>query len=98
MPPPSPDTRVKLLGTLADNGFDTMLLCSLICFTGPNNRSMALVYLYKQGTYYPFVPKLGSGQSRDNLAEMAVKGLIGADLPFEADLGRWLAVWGAPGL
>jgi PspA associated protein B len=84
--------------TLADNGFDTMLLCSLICFTGPDDRSMALVYLYKQGTYYPFIPKPGSAQSRDNMAEIGVKNLIGADLPFEADLGRWLAVWGAPGL
>jgi PspA associated protein B len=83
--------------TLADNGFDTMLLCSLICFTGPDGRSMALVYLYKRGTYYPFVPK-PDGKSRDNMAEIGVRDLIGADLPFEADLGRWLAVWGAPGL
>lgn len=83
--------------TLETNGFSTMLLCSLVCFTSPDGKTMALVYLYKQGTYYPFIPKAG-GRTRDNIAEIAVRDLIGSDLPFEQDLGRWLAVWGAPGL
>lgn len=35
---------------------------------------------------------------RDNALELQVRGAIGADLPFEEDLGRWFPVWGAPGL
>ena len=30
--------------------------------------------------------------------ELQVKGVIGDDLKWESDLGRWFPVWGAPGL
>jgi len=83
---------------LQDNGFGPMLLCSLVTFTGPENARLALIYLYKQGTFYPFVPMRGGGQRRDNVTELNVRGLIEKDLPIEQDLSRWLAVWGAPGL
>ncbi|MFF5257381.1 hypothetical protein ACFY4C_00440 [Actinomadura viridis] len=82
--------------TLESNGFGPHLLCSLAGFTGPDGRRLALVYLYKRGTFYPFAPL--PGDKRDNALELQVRGAVGADLPFEDDLGRWFPVWGAPGL
>jgi hypothetical protein len=81
--------------SLADSGFGPQLLCSLIGFAGPPGR-LAIVYLYKRGTFYPFAPK--GGETRDNALELQVRGAIGDDLKFESDLSRWFPVWGAPGL
>lgn len=82
--------------SLADAGFGSALLCSTIGFTAPDGRRLALVYLYKRGTFYPFVPL--DGEKRDNALELQVRGVVGDDVPVEPDLTRWLAIWGAPGL
>lgn len=82
--------------SLADAGFDQALLCSTIGFTSPDGRALALVYLFKRGTFYPFVP--ADGHSRDNALELQIRGIVDEDIAVEADLGRWLAIWGAPGL
>lgn len=82
--------------TLEAAGFGPGLLCSLIPFQGRDGRSVGLVYLYKQGTFYPFAP--AGGQTRDNLLEIQIRDTLAGELPIEKDLGRWLAVWGAPGL
>jgi hypothetical protein len=81
---------------LVDNGFGPQLLCTLVAFRDDSERRLALVYLYKRGTFYPFAPL--SGERRDNALELQVKGAIGDDLKFEQDLTRWFPVWGAPGL
>ncbi|GAA2577741.1 hypothetical protein GCM10010411_07870 [Actinomadura fulvescens] len=82
--------------TLEAGGFGPHLLCSLAGFTGADGQRLALVYLYKRGTFYPFAPL--PGDKRDNALELQVRGAVGADLPFEDDLSRWFPVWGAPGL
>ncbi len=82
--------------SLADAGFGPQLLCTLVDFRDSAQRRLALVYLYKRGTFYPFAPL--SGERRDNGLEIQVKGAIGSDLKFEPDLSRWFPVWGAPGL
>lgn len=82
--------------TLQDNGFGSSLLCSLVSFRSPGGAPLALVYLYKRGTFYPFAPT--GDQRRDNALELQVRGMIENDLPVESELGRWLAIWGAPGL
>lgn len=79
-------------------GFGPALLCSIIPFADRDERPLALVYLYKQGTFYPFAPVPGARQQRDNLLELQVRDALAGDLPMEADLARWFAVWGAPGL
>jgi len=84
--------------SLEAQGFGPALLCSLVPFTGPDGRRVGLVYLYKQGTFYPFAPKPGAGQERDNLLEMNVRDQLDGELPLEKDLSRWMALWGAPGL
>jgi hypothetical protein len=82
--------------TLVDNGFGPQLLCTMVAFSDDHERRLALVYLFKRGTFYPFAPL--SGERRDNALELQVKGTIGSDLKFEPDLARWFPVWGAPGL
>ncbi|MGW2521011.1 PspA-associated protein PspAB [Streptomyces sp. NPDC001617] len=80
------------------NGFGPQLLCSLASFEGEGGRRLALVYLYKRGTFYPFAPLPGGGQRRDNALELQVKAALAGDLKMEQDLSRWFPVWGAPGL
>lgn len=81
--------------SLADHGFDTALLCSTFVFSH-QDRPVGLVYLFKRGTFYPFVP--AGGQRRDNALELQMRGIVEGDVPIESDLTRWLAIWGAPGL
>ncbi len=87
--------------SLVDAGLGAGLLCTVIGFHGapdsnaPDRRA-ALVYLYKRGTFYPFVP--AGPNTRDNTTELAIRGAVADELPLEPDLARWFAVWNAPGL
>ncbi|MET9971743.1 hypothetical protein ABZZ80_39065 [Streptomyces sp. NPDC006356] len=80
------------------NGFGPQLLCSLAGFEDDSGRRLALVYLYKRGTFYPFAPLTGTAERRDNPLELRVKAALTDDLRIEQDLGRWFPLWGAPGL
>ena len=82
--------------SLEAQGFGPGLLCSLVVFEDTMHRRLALVYLYKQGTFYPFAPT--GSQARDNMLEIQVRDLVKNDLPVEPQLQRWMSVWGAPGL
>jgi hypothetical protein len=82
--------------TLESQGFGSGLLCSLVPFATAGGQRVGLVYLYKQGTFYPFAPK--DGQQRDTLLEISVRDALAQELPIEPDRQRWLAVWDAPGL
>jgi hypothetical protein len=81
---------------LVDNGFGPQLLCTLVAFRDSAERRLALVYLYKRGTFYPFAPL--SGERRDNALELQTRGVLGDDLKIEQDMTKWFPVWGAPGL
>jgi hypothetical protein len=80
------------------NGFGPQLLCSLAGFEDRSGRRLALVYLYKRGTFYPFAPLPDGTERRDNPLELQVRAALSGDLRLEPDLGRWFPVWGAPGL
>ncbi|TMR89811.1 PspA-associated protein PspAB [Nonomuraea basaltis] len=82
--------------SLESAGFGPSLLCSLVSFGDQDGRRLAVVYLYKRGTFYPFAPL--TGQKRDNSLEMQVRGALEGELPLESDLSRWFPVWAAPGL
>ncbi|WP_283133798.1 PspA-associated protein PspAB [Rhizohabitans arisaemae] len=82
--------------SLEGAGFGPSLLCSLVAFADGSGRRMALVYLYKRGTFYPFAPL--AGERRDNAAELEVRAALGDELKIEPDLARWFPLWGAPGL
>jgi hypothetical protein len=81
--------------SLADAGFGPALLCTLVVFTD-GTSNLGLVYLYKRGTWYPFVPT--GKEQRDNARELSIRAALGDDLKVEPDLSRWFPVWGAPGL
>ncbi|MFE9026680.1 hypothetical protein ACFYOA_10515 [Streptomyces iakyrus] len=80
------------------NGFGPQLLCSLAGFEDRSGRRLALVYLYKRGTFYPFAPLPDGTERRDSPLELQVRAALSGDLRLEPDLGRWFPVWGAPGL
>ena len=82
--------------TLEGAGFGPALLCSLVVFADSTGRRVGLVYLYKQGTFYPFAVA-GPGR-RETLLERQVVDALRGELPVEETVSRWLAVWGAPGL
>ena len=86
-----------------DAGFGPALLCTVVGLaavdpgrvdapTGP----VALVYLYKRGTFYPFAPT--GPQRRDAAYELALRAQLDGELPVEPDVARWFPVWDAPGL
>ncbi|MFC9589002.1 hypothetical protein ACFTUC_04265 [Streptomyces sp. NPDC056944] len=64
---------------------------------GHRTRDLALVYLYKRGTFYPLCT-LRDQQKRDNALELQVAGLLKNDLQIEKDLDRWFPLWDAPGM
>jgi hypothetical protein len=53
-----------------------------------------LVYLFKRGTFYPFVPD--GHEHRDIEEELKLKSLVADDLVVEADLDRWFPLWDLP--
>jgi len=58
-------------------------------------RPLYLIYNYKRGAFYPFVPG-GGKQQRDNERELVFKAQLGSELPFEQELSRWFPLWGTP--
>ncbi|MEU3513715.1 hypothetical protein ABZ770_00150 [Streptomyces sp. NPDC006654] len=98
----SPDQLVQLVNDLHAvnssmevNGFGPQLLCSLTTFTDPRTRRLALVYLYKRGTFYPLCT-LADQHKRDNALELQVAALLENDLRMEKDKTRWFPLWDAP--
>lgn len=79
-----------------NSGFGPQLLCAVTVFRDRGERQVALVYLYKRGTFYPFAPQ--PEETRDNDLELAFKGVVEGVLRLEPDLGRWFPVWGVPGM
>jgi len=92
-------TEVHAVNSSLENaGFGPSLLCSLVAFEDAEARRLGIVYLYKQGTFYPFAPLPGSSEKRDNALELQIRATLTTDLPIEPQLNRWLALWNAPGL
>lgn len=99
---------VVSLNAVADNlsvgGYADRILAAVFAFE-ENGRPLYLIYNYKRGNWYPFVPAEGSGHSspsgdgseRDNQREFRLRAqLSGAALPFEEEPGRWFPLWGIP--
>jgi hypothetical protein len=57
-------------------------------------RPLYIVYLAKQGTFYPFAPT--GDEQRDTELELRLRGMLADDLPIEADLSRWFPMWDLP--
>jgi hypothetical protein len=96
-------TRVHMVhSSLEDAGWSAQLLCSVFGFEPDPTAGVVdavtqpifLVYLAKQGTFYPFAPT--GPEKRDTELEMRIRGVLGTDLPVEADLSRWFPIWDLP--
>jgi hypothetical protein len=82
--------------SLSERGYENQLLASVFPFRDESGGVTYLVYLFKRGTFYPFVPAPGGGEKRDNQRELQVQGALTGEVPLEADLTRWFPIWGAP--
>ena len=88
-------TSVHLVSSeLQARGFGEQLLAALFKFEG-GGREIDIIYGYKRGAFWPFVPT-GEDQQRDNAEEKRLKNELEKELPIEPDLTRWLGLWGAP--
>jgi hypothetical protein len=58
------------------------------------NQPVYVVYLAKQGTFYPFAPS--GEEQRDTELELRLRSLLDKDLPIEPDLSRWFPIWDLP--
>jgi hypothetical protein len=85
---------VHLVGSeLEARGFSGQLLAAVFKFEGGRNP-LYLIYGYKRGAFWPFVPT--GGEARDNAEELALKAKLERELPIEQDLTRWFGLFGAP--
>ena len=88
-------TSVHLVSSeLEARGFGGQLLAAVFVFEG-GAKPVNLIYGYKRGTFWPFVPT-GKDQERDNAEEIRLKNELEGELPIEPDLTRWLALFDAP--
>jgi hypothetical protein len=79
---------------LQGGGYGDRLLCAVFPFE-EKGRSVYFIYNFKRGAYYPFVPAPGD-KARDSERELRLKAQVGAELPFEEDMGRWFPLWEIP--
>jgi hypothetical protein len=79
--------------TLFDRGFGTYLLCAVYRFE--NEKPVYLIYPFKQGRYYPFVPA-AAATTRDPASEFRIHALLEKELPMESDQEKWYPLWGIP--
>jgi hypothetical protein len=88
-------TSVHLVSSeLEARGFGGQLLAALFGFEG-YEHPVQVIYGYKRGTFWPFVPT-GDDQQRDNAYELRLKNELEGELPIEPDLTRWLGLFDAP--
>lgn len=86
-------TGVQMVSeVLIEHGFGTQLLAAVYRFQG--EAVSYWIYNFKQGTYYPFVPK--SGRERDTSREFRLRALMQKEMPVEKDESRWYPMWGMP--
>jgi len=84
-------------GELAAKGYGEQLLAAVYTFTVDvvgDITKCYLVYSYKRGAFYPFIPKVG--HQRDNAAELQAAALLERYLPIEKDHTRWYPLWDCP--
>ena len=83
--------------SMVEHELGPRLLCAVFGFvpaSPPGEGDVRMVYLLKQGTWYPFAPT--DCNNRNNQLELRVRSFLDKDLPMEKDLSRWMALWGLP--
>ena len=83
--------------SMVEHELGPRLLCAVFGFvpaSPPGEGDVRMVYLLKQGTWYPFAPT--DNNNRNNQLELRVRSFLDKELPMEKDLSRWMALWGLP--
>ena len=80
---------------LEGGGYGDRVLCAVFAFEDGRSKPLYLIYNYKRGAFYPFVPA-GGEKERDNERELRMRAQLAAELPLEAELERWFPLWGIP--
>jgi hypothetical protein len=80
---------------LAVGGYADRVLCAVFAFTDSDHKPLYLIYNYKRGTWYPFIPASGDKQ-RSTERELQLKAVIGSEMPIEPEMERWFPLWGIP--
>jgi hypothetical protein len=95
---PDFDDLVVALNTVSSQlqsaGYGDRLLASVFGFE-ENGKPIYFIYNFKRGAYYPFVPAPGE-QARNTERELRIQSQLGAELPWEEDMGRWFPLWDIP--
>ncbi len=79
---------------LAVGGYADRVLCAVFAFRD-GDKPVYLIYNYKRGSWYPFVPAPGQ-QQRSNEKELQLRAKLARELPIEPELERWFPLWGTP--
>ncbi|MCG0277905.1 MAG: hypothetical protein L5656_05180 [Thermanaeromonas sp.] len=84
--------------TLIEHGFGDRLLAAVFKMEkeGIPQTVLYLIFNYKRGNFYPFLPQLGKNKERDHAGEMRLFSLLEKELPWEKDLSRWYPLWDNP--
>jgi hypothetical protein len=96
-----PDVEDLIVGVnavsdaLVAGGYGERVLAAVFPFEDGQKRPVYLIYNYKRGAWYPFVPAPGDKQ-RAMERELQLKAQIGPELPIEPEIERWFPLWGAP--
>ena len=94
---------------LEEKGFGTQILSAVFRFRpGPRLQAgdgppmpsrLYLIYNYKRGVFYPFLPRGADARSADGRmesGELQAAAVLGRELPVEQDPARWYPVWECP--
>ena len=99
---PDFDDLVVSLNTISTElqagGYGDRLLCAVFSFKSESasaGNRVYLIYNYKRGTFYPFVPAAGQ-QQHDSERELRLKAQLDNELPIEPELTRWFPLWEIP--
>jgi hypothetical protein len=79
---------------LQSGGYGDRVMAAVFAFA-EDGKEIYLIYNYKRGGFYPFVPAPGE-QQRDSERELRLKAQLGAELPWEEDISRWFPLWEIP--
>ena len=77
-------------------GHGERLLCAVFAFADAQKRAVYMIYNYKRGYWYPFVPTPSANNERSTERELQLKAQMTSELPIEPELERWFPLWGIP--
>jgi hypothetical protein len=83
--------------TLRESGYDTQLLAAVFRFEQQVKAApLYLIYNYKRGTFYPFLPIDRKSEKRDAHEEQRLFAMLEKELPWERDISLWYPIRECP--